>query len=302
MQKNDAIKSAPSIGRPSDLSDRPSVLRTGDRAMTHAVPDIRFLSRQRNILGLPITCFTWTEAFSVLRVLAELPVGQTVIGFMNANNCNLAQQNNRYREAIKKQVILPDGLGIDVASFVQTGSFFPANLNGTDLVPAWLTYMNDPKRIGLIGAKPDILKDAARMFRLHTPWHEFIEIADGYDQKTRSGEILQSVAALNLDILIIAMGSPLQEIWIDTHVKPEHARLVLSVGALFDFMSGNVPRAPRWIRFLRQEWLFRLYLEPKRLWKRYLIGNPVFLSRVVISLFRKMASRISVMQTHQTAD
>jgi exopolysaccharide biosynthesis WecB/TagA/CpsF family protein len=185
---------------------------------------------------------------------------------------------------------------------VQTGSFFPANLNGTDLVPAWLTYMEEPKRIGLIGAKPEVLRAAAQMFRLHTPWHNFIEIADGYTQDTKTGEVLQSVAALNLDILIIAMGSPLQEIWIDTHVKPEHARLVLSVGALFDFMSGNVPRAPRWIRIIRQEWLFRLYLEPKRLWKRYLIGNPVFLSRVVLSLIRKLARRISVFRLGQTVN
>lgn len=248
--------------------------------MMNHVSGLQFLSTTRDILGVQVANFTFAEALSVLRVMAEMPVGQTIVGFLNANNSNLSVNDNHYKSALDKQLVLPDGHGVDIASYVLTGSAFQANLNGTDFIPAWLTYMSEPKKIGLLGAKPEVLKDAAQAFRQHTPWHEFVEIADGYIDDEQSKSVLENVAKLGLDILIVAMGSPRQEKWIDKHVKPEHARVVVSVGALFDFMAGKTPRAPKWVRDLRIEWMFRLYIEPSRLWRRYLIGNPWFLLRV----------------------
>ena len=80
--------------------------------------------------------------------------------------------------------------------------------------------------------------------------------------------------------IAVAMGSPSQEIWIDTHIRKGHGRLVFGVGALFDFVSGAVPRAPSAVRKLRLEWVWRLIQEPSRLWYRYIVGNPVFLFHV----------------------
>lgn len=248
--------------------------------MMNHVSGLQFVSTSRDILGVQVASFTFAEALSVLRIMAEMPVGQTIVGFLNANNSNISADDKLYKHALDKQLILPDGHGVDIASYVLTGSVFPANLNGTDFVPAWLTYMSEPKKIGLIGAKADVLKNAAKAFRQHTPWHEFVEISDGYIDDEQSKAVMEPVHGLGLDILIVAMGSPRQEKWIDKHVKPEHARVVVSVGALFDFMAGKVPRAPKWIQNLRVEWLFRLYIEPSRLWRRYLIGNPLFLMRV----------------------
>jgi UDP-N-acetyl-D-mannosaminuronic acid transferase (WecB/TagA/CpsF family) len=64
------------------------------------------------------------------------------------------------------------------------------------------------------------------------------------------------------------------------HIRTDHARLVLTVGALFDFASGTVPRAPRMVRTLRLEWIYRLLQEPGRLWRRYVLGVPLFLYQV----------------------
>ena len=72
------------------------------------------------------------------------------------------------------------------------------------------------------------------------------------------------------------MGVPRQEYWIDC-LDERHATVAMGVGALFDFISGAVPRAPDWMRNARLEWLFRLIIEPRRLWQRYVVGNPVFL-------------------------
>lgn len=249
--------------------------------MMNHVTGLQFLTSTRDILGVQVSDFSLAEALSVLRVMAEMPVGQTKVAFLNANNANLTVDNPGYREVLAKQLVLPDGHGVDIASYILTGSAFPANLNGTDFVPAWLTYMAEPKKIGLIGARPHVLKLATERFRKHSPWHEFVALSDGYMSDEQSLQLMQTVEPQKFDILIVAMGSPRQEKWIETFVKPEHARVVVSVGALFDFMAGEVPRAPKWMRDLRVEWMFRLYQEPARLWKRYVIGNPLFLCRVL---------------------
>jgi exopolysaccharide biosynthesis WecB/TagA/CpsF family protein len=76
------------------------------------------------------------------------------------------------------------------------------------------------------------------------------------------------------------MGNPKQELWIAQHLEMTGCRVGLAVGALFDFIAEVVPRAPKWVRTIRAEWLFRLAIEPRRLWRRYLMGNVVFLIRV----------------------
>ena len=92
-------------------------------------------------------------------------------------------------------------------------------------------------------------------------------------------------ATLRPEILLVAMGVPRQELWIERHITAEHCTLPIAVGALFDFMSGAVPRAPSLMRQLRMEWVFRLMIEPMRLWRRYVLGNPIFLVRVLREKF-----------------
>jgi alpha-1,3-mannosyltransferase len=76
------------------------------------------------------------------------------------------------------------------------------------------------------------------------------------------------------------MGDPKQELWLTEHLPQTGCRLGIGVGALFDFMAGAVPRAPAWMQSLRLEWLYRMMQEPRRLWRRYLVGMPMFLLRV----------------------
>jgi exopolysaccharide biosynthesis WecB/TagA/CpsF family protein len=235
---------------------------------------------QRDILGMPVCDLDWADAFAFAEEVASMPFGQTVIAFINANNANLMMRDPEYRAVLERQVVFPDGHGVDIASMIFHGGKFPANLNGTDFVPALLTYIGKPKRVAMIGTRHSTLHRAAENFRKHAPWHEFIPIADGFFDWSNSDEIMERVRAANADILLVAMGSPMQEKWIDRYVGPGHARLVLSVGALFDFVAGEYQRAPHAIRRLRLEWLFRLIQEPSRLWKRYVIGNPVFLYHV----------------------
>ncbi|OLP58153.1 UDP-N-acetyl-D-mannosaminuronic acid transferase [Xaviernesmea oryzae] len=240
---------------------------------------------RRAIFNIPICDFGWKEALAFADEAASLPMGQTVISFMNANNANVLQSDEDYRNILMRHTVLPDGHGMDIASRAFHGSAFPANLNGTDFVPSLLTYMTRPRRVVLIGARPDILARATEAFKRHTPWHDFIAVADGFIDHQASREAMDRVSELAPDILLVAMGTPRQEKWVDRYVGPGHARLVLTVGALFDFVAGDVPRAPQAVRRMRLEWVYRLALEPKRLWRRYLLGIPLFFLHILGSLW-----------------
>lgn len=236
---------------------------------------------QRDILGMPVCDLRWEDAFAFAEEVATMPFGQTVIAFLNANNANLMMRDPQYRAVLERQVVFPDGHGMDIASRLFHGRQFPANLNGTDFVPALLTYISRPMRVAMIGTREDTLQRATENFRRHAPWHTFFPISDGFFDRAQSDEVMKRVREVNADILLVAMGSPQQEKWIDRHVGPGHARLVLSVGALFDFVAGDMPRAPEGVRRLRLEWLHRLVHEPKRLWRRYIFGNPLFLWHIL---------------------
>lgn len=246
---------------------------------------LKSATSRRSILGMDVCSFGYGEALSFANEMASLPIGQTIISFLNANNANLMFDDEEYRDILSRHIVFPDGIGVDIASLMVYGEEFPANLNGTDFVPAMLTYMDKPKRIGLIGARRDVVEHAAENFRRHAPWHEFLVVADGYFDFDNSGDVAERAKAMKLDVLLVALGSPRQEKWIDRYIRPEHARLVLSVGALFDFTAEAVPRAPKLLRKFRLEWLFRLAIEPRRLWKRYIVGNPLFLARSFVQAF-----------------
>ncbi len=249
-------------------------------AIMNPQPSLPLPEPRLPLFGVPVYDLSWDGALSYVNELASLPFGQTHMAFLNANNANLMMSDPQYRAALSRTVLLPDGIGVDLASFILNGERFLANLNGTDFIPAMLSFIDKPQRIGLIGGRPEALAKAAVNFRRHAPWHEFVEISDGFFDKQDCAEVLDDLKAARVDILLVALGTPLQEIWIDRNVRPEHARLVIGVGALFDFVSGEVPRAPLWMRRIRCEWVYRLWLEPQRLWYRYIVGIPVFLGHV----------------------
>jgi alpha-1,3-mannosyltransferase len=205
----------------------------------------------------------------------------TRVAFLNANLSLFALQRPDLREALKTFVVFNDGLGVDLANRVLNGSRFPANLNGTDLVPHLLGRVRYPLRIFLFGAKPETLQKAVGVIRHRWPRHVVVGQAHGYHD-AKEARIPDMIRKARPHIVLVAMGNPKQELWIAQHV-PRCAPCCLGVGALFDFLAGDVKRAPRWIRAVRCEWMFRLALEPRRLWRRYLVGNAKFIAYLAVS-------------------
>ena len=96
------------------------------------------------------------------------------------------------------------------------------------------------------------------------------------------GEIVQMINESNPDIVWVGLGAPKQERWVASHVDRLKAPVLIGVGAAFDFHTGRKPQAPQWMQRRGLEWLFRLMTEPGRLWKRYLINNPLFVALVLL--------------------
>lgn len=232
------------------------------------------------ILGISVLDITWEEAFSLTENRLCDDKKQYIFGFLNANNANISVHDEKYRASLDDVEILPDGLGVDIANMMLKGRKFTANLNGTDFIPSLMVYLNKPLKIAMVGGTQAALENAVIGFSQATPWHNFVPVSDGYLDENKTELVLKKLAELKPDILLVAMGSPLQEKWVHEHIRPEHGKLVFTVGALFDFVSASMPRAPMPWRELRLEWLHRLILEPRRLWRRYIIGNPLFIWRV----------------------
>lgn len=104
----------------------------------------------------------------------------------------------------------------------------------------------------------------------------------GYFSKDEEPEIIEKIKASQADVLLTAMGVPLQEKWLAQHMQETGVTVAMGVGGLFDFYSGRIPRAPMWMRNAGLEWFFRFTQEPGRLWRRYFVGNGVFLCRIGI--------------------
>ena len=209
----------------------------------------------------------------------------TKIAFLNTNLSNVVARNWQLREELKSFIILNDGLGVDFARKILHGRQFEHNLNGTDLLPYFLGHTKHQLRVFLFGSRTDVLERAKVVISETWPRHIIVGTQNGYFEKSDLPKIASQVALLKPDLILVALGNPIQEDWISRYV-PRICPCAFAVGAWFDFISGSVSRAPLWVRRSRMEWVYRLGMEPQRLWRRYILGNSQFLIRVIAARLR----------------
>jgi alpha-1,3-mannosyltransferase len=245
--------------------------------------DGRLLSqgmKTRTILGVPIIAATAPQTVEMLDLQFERG-GPARVAFANANALNIAYRNNRFRSILQNSIVINDGIGVDIASRLLFGAAFPQNLNGTDFTPHYLQSTRHRFRIFLLGSRLGVAERAGEYFARRCPQHVVVGCHHGHFTNDQTNEIISIIKATNADVILVAMGNPAQELWLADNLQATGCRLGFAVGALFDFVTGQSRRAPAWVRSARLEWVHRLSREPKRLWRRYLVGNPVFLLRVL---------------------
>lgn len=233
------------------------------------------------VLGLPVTKLTPEAALAQIERICEQEA-PALIAYANAHTLNLTVEDPGYRDVLTRAaIVLNDGAGISLAARIQ-GDRFPANLNGSDLNPEILGLAATRGwPVFFLGAKRGVAERAAGAMRSRYPLLQVVGCRDGYWAPAETPEVVDMIRASGATVVMAALGNPLQEKWLAEHLPGTGARLGVGVGAFFDFAAGEVARAPAWMNRWGIEWVFRLTREPKRLWKRYIVGNPLFLVRVL---------------------
>ncbi len=246
-------------------------------------------SERRQIGPVAVAALTQAEALARLHKACDSRAGLRV-AFANAHLINLAVDAPEYSRLLSGFLVLPDGIGVELGSRLLHGEAFPANLNGTDFTPLLLASAPRALTVALVGARPGVAEKAARALAALDPRHRIEAFSDGYFDAADEARLLDRLERERPDVLLVAFGNPLQERWIASRIDGRHCAVALGVGALFDFLAGETKRAPAWVRAARLEWLWRLGLEPGRLWRRYVLGNPLFLARMLKARLKGGAS------------
>jgi len=233
----------------------------------------------RTILDVPILVKTAEQAVDLLDRQYERQT-PAVVAFANAHTLNSTVSHRNMQSALDRAIVFNDGIGVDLASRLLFGTKFPENLNGTDFIPHYLQSSRYRHRVFLLGGKPGVAVKAAQRLACLAPQHDFVGTCHGYYQPRDLPRVLAQIRHCGADILLVAMGNPHQEAWLNQYLEQTGCHLGFGVGGLFDFMAGIVPRAPNWVQQARLEWAYRLLQEPTRLWRRYLVQMPLFLLRV----------------------
>ncbi len=239
--------------------------------------------------GLPIQMRGKAESLAaVANAMEERPVR---LFFINAHCVAVASQDAGYREAVQRaDFVFNDGAAIEFAAKLLKAPLGD-NLNGTDWIPAFfdsLTATGATYRLFFLGSRPEVVEGYDHVFSQRWPGLELVGSHHGYfeDEST----IVNTICQAQPDILLVGMGVPKQELFLDRHwplFVQSGVRVGIAGGAIFDFITGQVPRAPSWMRRMRLEWLYRIWMEPKRLAQRYFYDIGPFTRLLLKQWFRK---------------
>jgi N-acetylglucosaminyldiphosphoundecaprenol N-acetyl-beta-D-mannosaminyltransferase len=255
--------------------------------------DMTAVTRQSRIFELPIELDP-PEAL-LERIIGWVGAGGPTrrVMYVNAHVINQSREDDALRSALEEaDLVYCDGYGVRLAAKA-LNTEIPHRMTGADWIwdLATLCETRDTS-VYLLGCEPGIARQAGlRLRRTHPKLrvvgshHGYFQIGSGHDAR-----VVEDINRCSPDIVLVGMGTPKQELWAQRTVEELDCSVLWTVGALFDFVSGRVPRAPATLADNGLEWIFRLAIEPQRMWRRYLVGNPVFLSRVV-TLARKHRRR-----------
>ncbi|MBV9838141.1 MAG: WecB/TagA/CpsF family glycosyltransferase [Solirubrobacterales bacterium] len=203
--------------------------------------------------------------------------------YVNAHVVNQSRVTPGLVTALRgADLVYCDGYGVRLAARVLNMPV-PHRMTGADWIWGLATLCERSRQpIYLLGSEPPIAREAAYRLQKLYPRLDVVGAHHGFFDldSAHNDRVIEDIKAHAPGIVLVGMGTPKQELWVDRYAAELDGAVVWTVGALFDYVSGHTPRAPRWLADNGLEWIFRLAIDPSRMWRRYLIGNPIFLSRV----------------------
>lgn len=236
--------------------------------------------RRRHVLGVPVDLLTMEETVaSALETISEGRFAQH--GALNAAKVVRLQDDEPLREAVFGcEIITADGQAVVWAGRL-LGIPIPERVSGIDLMQSLLVAASQRSlRVFLLGARPEVVAKVAALVATEHPGIELVGSRDGYFAPEQEQEVVAEIAAARPHLLFVAIESPKKELFLAGIRDALGACFAVGVGGTFDVLAGERARAPRFAQRVGLEWAFRLLQEPRRLGKRYLVGNSKFLALV----------------------
>jgi len=234
-----------------------------------------------SIFGVKITTVSQRRAFTILESLLNIQSNNShIVFFANANTLNLAYRDSKFKEILNSSIYtFPDGIGVKIGACI-CGKKCAENLAGTDLIPSFLkATANKSYKYYLLGGTTDSINHASEQAVKLFPGWRLVGHHQGYLDSITSDQIIANINLTSPHLLLVGMGSPTQEQWIHKAQERLRVPLCVAVGGLFNYWTGNLRRAPLFLRCLGLEWTWILFNQPWK-WKRYLIGNWQYLFRI----------------------
>lgn len=234
--------------------------------------------------------------------LQEITSSKKLITTLNAHSYNTVKKDPVFREALQaSDILLPDGISVVLAAHLLQGKKIK-KIAGDDL------FRYEMQRTQSIGGKCFFLGSSETTLNLikeraqkEFPGLQVYCYSPPYKPQFTEEDNLAMIDAVNKvepDVLFVGMTAPKQEKWAFAHYEQLKAGHICCIGAVFDFYAGTVQRAPAWMISVGMEWFYRLIREPRRMWRRYLIGNTLFVSEILKEKFRTpVKPRLSTLQS-----
>ena len=242
----------------------------------------------RRPFGVPVHALSTGEFLDTLLDRAKQDKQSFLITYLNAHCINTCFKDENYARIIEQaDLVYADGQAVVWASRILNQPL-PERVNAGDFFTRFCREcVKEGLSLYFLGSQKGVASKAAEKMKSRAPGLNVVGFHHGFFDESEAGQIVSGINMARPSILLVGMGVPHQEKFAARYLKELGAPVVWCVGALFEYYADVRPRAPLWMRRLGMEWLFRLVVEPRRMWRRYLLGNPAFLVKLIKYRFFK---------------
>ena len=232
-----------------------------------------------DILSVPIDVITKDETIQRVQEMMNEP-GLHIVATANAEMVMLANSNPSLHTILANaSLVVPDGAGVLWAA-EQNGEHFPERVAGIDVAKGLFKVASEQSiPVYCLGAAPGVAEKAVSNIEQEVGPLNIVGIHDGFFNAEEETNIIRTIEEGGAKIIFVALGIPKQEEWIQHKLSHLDGVVAMGIGGSFDVLAGNIPRAPEWMQHNRLEWLYRLYLEPKRIGR--MMSIPKFMLTVI---------------------
>jgi N-acetylglucosaminyldiphosphoundecaprenol N-acetyl-beta-D-mannosaminyltransferase len=259
------------------------------------------MKRTERVELLGLSFDTVTIETAVARCLGFCRAPRTSHTVITANASHLCMMRHDPELALAcraAHLTLADGMSV-VWALRAAGQPVPERVAGVDLMARLLAAAAERRlRVYFLGAKREVVAALAETTRARHPGIEIAGFRDGYFGLEDHLDIVEEIRASRADMLFIGMPSPFKETWCERHRQRLEVPVIMGVGGSFDVLAGFIRRAPLWVQTLGLEWFWRLLMEPRKLWKRYLTTNAEFIWLASREIVARRLGRTPATQGH----